>query len=78
MDSEVRFNEWTKLYRDGNCWIVLVGEDLQNGELYYSEDKTKIGAISKWLYEETNGFEGSAVEALVPYIIDSLVSSLLD
>jgi phage FluMu protein Com len=68
----------TSLFKDGDTWCVLVGENIQVGQLYYGEGKSLHEAISRYLYEETNCFEGSAVEDLVPDVVFNLVRQLLN
>jgi hypothetical protein len=72
--DELKLDRNTKLYKDGDCWCILVGDNIQAGELYYSDDKSIFGAVIKYIYEETNYYEPSTVEDLIPLIIVNLIN----
>lgn len=77
----IRIQHWLHpitIGKDGDTWFVLVGENIQDGEFYASEDKSLFGAVQKFLYEETNCWEGSQVEDLIPTLVAELASQLLN
>lgn len=78
MNKEIALNDFTRLYKDGNCWIVLVGKNLQEGTSYFAADGSIFGAVDNYLYNETNLWESSAVADLVPEIVTNLVTYISD
>ena len=76
--EKIRLNQDTVLSKDGSTWCVLVGKNIQEGELYYAEDGSMIGAISKWAYEETNCYEPDAVSNILPDVIYNLCNIELE